>query len=213
MRKNLCILLMAGGSFSAWSSECGTLIDQMEDIGALKTVLRCLDDQLDSRPKAAIKGAVRGFQKADIQAKLKQVGYEFEVEHCLRSGKGLKCSVIITNKNKSQLNPGYKEFGIYTSATHFFDEFGGEYTATQTQIGNTLVQFDSPSNMKRQPDGYLSKYMPLLIPMKTTITFSTIDAKTTTVLALNIKFSYRDRSGNLADKYVTLKGIAVGASN
>jgi len=203
LRRALLILFLIP-SFTANSSECASLIDNMENIGELKIILHCLDNKAPSTNAANPKP----FQKRAIAAKLIAAGYQYEVEHCSRKNKEVKCNLIITNKNKTIYSPDYREFGIYTANTNFFDEYGQEYSATKGQMGKVVVESKGPSNRKNFKDGYIEKYMPLGIPMRLTLTFTDVDLATTTAMAINIKFSYRDGK-NLASTYVTLENIAI----
>lgn len=191
-------------SFTVLSSDCGRLIDKMENVGELKEILHCLDNKTVNSTTAK----PQPFQKGNIKAKLISAGYQYEVEYCSRTNNQLACSVVITNKNKSIYSPDYREFGIYTADTNFFDEYGNEYAATKGQMGKVTVESNGPSNRKNFKDGYLEKYMPLGVPMRLTITFTGVAHTTTTVMALNIRFSYRDGK-NLASKYVTLENIGI----
>ena len=204
MKPIIFTLLVLTSPFSALAGQCATLIDQMQNMGELKKILRCLDN----KPAHSINHKARAFQKATIKTKVTTQRYLFEVEHCVRQANALACTVIITNKNKSVYSPDYREFGIYAIDSHLFDEFGNEYNAIKAQMGKVIVESQGPSNRKNFKDGYLEKYMPLGVPMKLSMTFSDIEKSATTVMALNIKFSYRDGK-DLASNYVTLEGIAI----
>lgn len=204
MTRALFLLLILSSTFSTLAGECSTLINQMENMGELKKILHCLDNKsANSTPVEP-----KPFQRTQIKTALTVERYLFEVEHCLRNNSELTCTVIITNKNKTVYSPDYREFGIYTASSHFFDEFGNEYNATKARMGKVIVEAQGPSNRNNFKDGYLEKYMPLGIPMKLAMTFTGINHSTTTVMALNIKFSYRNKK-DLAAKYVTLEGIVI----
>lgn len=198
------LLLIVSGSFSAMAGQCATLIDQMENMGELKKILRCLDNKAANTTPPEPKP----FQQSKIKTKITTQRYLFEAQHCLRKASNVTCTLILTNKNKTIYSPDYREFGIYTADSNFFDEYGNEYNASQAQMGKVVVEAQGPSNRKSFRDGYLEKYMSLGIPMKLTITFGDVGNLATTVMALNIKFSYRDGK-TLASSYVTLEGIVI----
>jgi hypothetical protein len=176
----------------------------MQKIGELKKILYCLDN----KPVNLATNQPKPFQRSQIKTKLTIERYLYEVEHCLRSTSALICTVIITNNNKTVYSPDYREFGIYTANSHFFDEFGNEYAATQAQMGKEKVTAQGSSNRNNFKDGYLERYMPLGIPMKLKMTFADIGNTATTVMALNIKFSYRDGK-QLSSRFATLEGIVI----
>ncbi|MCJ8270161.1 MAG: hypothetical protein MJK04_12255 [Psychrosphaera sp.] len=197
-------LLIVGSSFSTMAGQCATLIDQMENMGQLKKILRCLDNKVANTTSAEPKP----FQRSKIKTKITTQRYLFEVEHCLRKASNVTCTLILTNKNKTIYSPDYREFGIYTADSNFFDEYGNEYNASQARMGKVVVEAQGPSNRKSFKDGYLEKYMSLGIPMKLTMTFADVGNLATTVMALNIKFSYRDGK-TLSSSFVTLEGNVI----
>lgn len=200
---SLIALLLSTWSFNVYSNDCGPLIDKMNNIGELKKILYCLNNGNNAPRAQAV-----AFQQAAVKSKQTLVRYLFEVEHCNRDNTQVSCSVVITNKNKTVYSPDYREFGIYIADSHFFDEYGQEFNATQGTMGTITVEAQGPSNRKNFKDGYLEKYMPIGIPMRLKITFDSIDSDTTTVMALNIRFSHRDGK-DLASKFVTLEGISI----
>ena len=191
-------------SFSATAGQCKTLIDQMENMGELKKILRCLDNKTANTTQAEPKP----FQRSTIKTKQIVEGYLFEVEHCARSTSNMACTLVLTNKNKQIYSPDYREFGIFTADSNFFDEYGNEYNAISAQMGKIKVESQGPSNRKNYKTGYLEKYMSLGIPMKLIITFGDVSPSSTTVMALNIKFSHR-KGKELASTYITLEGIVI----
>lgn len=204
MKKHLLFMLLLFPAM-AWSQQCASLIDAMDNIGQLKTILHCLDDAIANHRR---NGVVKPLQHDTIKAQKLLAGYRFEVEHCSRTQAGFQCAVIITNRNKSVYSPDYREFGIYTADSHFYNEYGEQFQAIRGQMGQDIVDANGPSNRKNFKDGYLEKYMPIGVPIRLVLRFSEISRKTQTVLALNIRFSHRDGK-DLSSKYVTLEGIAV----
>lgn len=204
MARLLLLFLLFCGSVPAMAGECTALIEQMENMGELKKILHCLDN----KTTRSVRTEPQPFQHAQIKTKLTVERYLFEVEHCVRYGETLTCTVIITNKNKTVYSPDYREFGIYTPDSKFYDEFGNEHGATVAQMGKEVIEAQGPSNRKNFKDGYLEKYMPLGIPMKLTISFADIGQSATTVMALNIRFSHR-KGKDLTSTVVTLEGIVI----
>lgn len=207
MIKRLFVLLLLSASFSSGAGPCAKLIDKMENMGELKAILRCLDKhtEVSQTPQP------HPFQKANIKSSLMLEGYRFELESCFRKQNNVTCSLVITNKNKTVYPPDYREFGIYTADSNFFDEYGQEYPATSATMGKVVVESQGPSNRKDFQDGYLEKYMPIGIPMRLQITFAKVRRDATTVLALNIRFSHREGK-SLASKFVTLESIGINES-
>jgi hypothetical protein len=203
MKRIVFLLLIVNCSFSSVAGECAGLINAMENMGELKKILHCLDNK-----SSRTVDMPRSFQKSAIKTKITIHRYLFEVEQCARRADNVVCSLIITNKNKTIYPPDYREFGIYTADSNFFDEFGHEYTAIEAKMGKVKVESQGPSNRKNFKDGYLEKYMSLGIPMRLTMTFAQVGEAATTVLALNIRFSHRDGK-ELSSKFVTLEGIVI----
>jgi hypothetical protein len=198
-------------TFTADAGQCASQINQMENIGELKKILHCLDQQ--ARDPATVNP--RSFVKSTVKTKSTVERYLFEAEYCRRTNTSthtnageVSCAVVLTNKGKTVYSPDLRQFGIYTADSHFYDEYGHEYSALTSQMGKVVIEAQGQSNRKNFKDGYLEKYMPLGIPMRLILTFSDVTSETTTVMALNIKFSYRDKKG-LGASFVTLEGIAI----
>jgi hypothetical protein len=107
----------------AKAGQCQALIDQMENMGELKKILRCLDNNTAN----AASPKPKPFQRSTIKTKQIVEGYLFEVEHCARSTGDTACTLVLTNKNKQIYSPDYREFGILPPTATFLTN-----TATNT---------------------------------------------------------------------------------
>lgn len=108
--------------------------------------------------------------------------FNVELESCRMSAGGVMCSLAITNDSPSDRVVGINVQSHQGVVSRMFDEFGGEYVATSSQLGSI-----SSRGYSRYTNSLVSQ-----VPMKHRVTFDNVNPDSKTVTLLRITFEWQD---------------------